>query len=87
MNGGVFAWRPLPPGLSQSAVVDLDIWCCLVCALSAVHCRIFTIEDAIGYIAADELIEVTPDTAIRLRKRILDSSKRKSDRKATAAAA
>ena len=84
MNGGVFARSLLPPGLSQSAVVGR---CCIVCALYPMRCRLFTIEDAIGYIAADELIEVTPDTAIRLRKRILDSSKRKSDRKATAAAA
>ncbi|KAA6417376.1 MAG: elongation factor family [Trebouxia sp. A1-2] len=39
--------------------------------------RVFTLEDAIGYVAEDELIEVTP-SKIRLRKRMLDSSTRKS---------
>lgn len=39
--------------------------------------RVFTLEDAIGYVAEDELIEVTP-SKIRLRKRMLDSSARKS---------
>ena len=45
--------------------------------------RVFTLEDAIGYVAGDELIEVTPKS-IRLRKRTLDPSLRKSQkRKAT----
>ncbi|GAB4859622.1 hypothetical protein Ancab_011096 [Ancistrocladus abbreviatus] len=38
--------------------------------------RIMTLEEAIGYVASDELIEVTPK-AIRLRKRYLDVNKRK----------
>ena len=38
--------------------------------------RKMTLEDAIGYVAADEIIEVTP-TTIRLRKRLLDSNARK----------
>ncbi|MFQ6647641.1 hypothetical protein Gotur_021657 [Gossypium turneri] len=36
-----------------------------------------TLEEAIGYVASDELIEVTPK-AIRLRKRYLDVNKRKA---------
>ena len=40
--------------------------------------RLMTLEEAIGYVQADELIEVTP-TAIRLRKAELDTSKRKSN--------
>ncbi|CAA0808831.1 elongation factor family protein [Striga hermonthica] len=39
--------------------------------------RLMTLEEAIGYVASDELIEVTP-SAIRLRKRYLDVNKRKS---------
>jgi GTP-binding protein len=39
--------------------------------------RVFTLEDAIGYLAVDELLEVTP-LSVRLRKRILNSSARKS---------
>ncbi|KAK4787642.1 hypothetical protein SAY86_011475 [Trapa natans] len=39
--------------------------------------RLITLEEAIGYVASDELIEVTPK-AIRLRKRYLDVNKRKS---------
>ncbi|EFJ15282.1 hypothetical protein SELMODRAFT_180460 [Selaginella moellendorffii] len=39
--------------------------------------RLVTLEEAIGYVAADELIEVTPK-AIRLRKKYLDSTKRKA---------
>ena len=35
------------------------------------------LEDAIGYVAADELIEVTPGQ-IRLRKRILDGGARRA---------
>lgn len=38
--------------------------------------RLMTLEEAIGYVAADELIEVTPKV-IRLRKRYLDANKRK----------
>ena len=37
--------------------------------------RVFSLEDAIVYVAPDELVEVTP-SAIRLRKRILDTSER-----------
>ncbi|MEW5312985.1 MAG: hypothetical protein WDW38_004581 [Sanguina aurantia] len=39
--------------------------------------RIMNLEDAIGYVAADELIEVTP-SAVRLRKAILDPTLRKN---------
>jgi GTP-binding protein len=38
--------------------------------------RIMTLEEAISYIADDELLEVTPKS-IRLRKRYLDSNDRK----------
>ncbi|RZC46574.1 hypothetical protein C5167_039535 [Papaver somniferum] len=44
--------------------------------------RLITLEEAIGYVAADELIEVTPK-AIRLRKRYLDANKRKIMRNRT----
>ena len=39
--------------------------------------RLFMLEDAIGYVAADELIEVTPGQ-IRLRKRVLEGGARRS---------
>ncbi|KAE9592991.1 hypothetical protein Lal_00029034 [Lupinus albus] len=39
--------------------------------------RLITLEEAIGYVASDELIEVTPKF-IRLRKKYLDVNKRKS---------
>ncbi|XP_058730427.1 uncharacterized protein LOC131602357 [Vicia villosa] len=39
--------------------------------------RLMTLEEAIGYVASDELIEVTPKT-IRLRKKYLDVNKRKT---------
>ncbi|PWA99311.1 elongation factor family protein [Artemisia annua] len=39
--------------------------------------RRMTLEEAIGYVASDELIEVTPHN-IRLRKKYLDSNKRKT---------
>ncbi|KAL0785465.1 hypothetical protein Bca101_001711 [Brassica carinata] len=42
--------------------------------------RLMTLEEAIGYVASDELIEVTPKT-IRLRKKCLDVTKRKSQSK------
>nr|VDC88600.1 unnamed protein product [Brassica oleracea] len=42
--------------------------------------RLMTLEEAIGYVASDELIEVTPKT-IRLRKRCLHVTKRKSQSK------
>jgi GTP-binding protein len=38
--------------------------------------RQMTLEDAMGYIADDELIEVTPKS-LRLRKRLLNASDRK----------
>jgi len=38
--------------------------------------RVMSLEDAMGYIADDELIEVTPQT-IRLRKRLLSANDRK----------
>ena len=39
--------------------------------------RQFSLEEALGYVGSDELIEITPD-AIRLRKRILDPNKRRT---------
>lgn len=39
--------------------------------------RLMTLEDAIGYVGADELIEVTP-SKLRLRKALLTASARKS---------
>ncbi len=45
--------------------------------------RILTLEEALEYIADDELLEVTPK-AIRLRKRVLDPHLRKREAKATA---
>ena len=46
----------------------------------------FTVEQALAYIADDELVEVTPD-AIRLRKAVLDKHKRKSRSKSLEGAA
>lgn len=45
--------------------------------------RIVTLEDAIGYVAEDELIEVTP-VNIRLRKSNLNSGERKRSQRASA---
>jgi GTP-binding protein len=45
--------------------------------------RVMTLEDAMGYIADDELIEVTPK-ALRLRKRLLNASDRKKASRASA---
>jgi len=42
--------------------------------------RIFSLEEALEYIAADEYVEVTPN-AIRMRKIILDHLKRKRENK------
>lgn len=42
--------------------------------------RLINLEEAIGYVVAGEIIEVTPK-AIRLRKAILDSSRRKTVRR------
>ncbi|GAA0140642.1 translation elongation factor [Lithospermum erythrorhizon] len=41
--------------------------------------RLMSLEEAIGYVAPDELIEVTPK-AIRLRKKFLDANKRRQMR-------
>lgn len=43
--------------------------------------RLMTLEEAIGYVGSDELIEVTP-SAVRLRKRILQSGLRRAQRRA-----
>ena len=48
--------------------------------------RRFSLEDAIGYIEDDELVEVTP-AHIRLRKRVLDATARKRESRRHAAAA
>jgi GTP-binding protein len=45
--------------------------------------RQMTLEDALGYIADDELIEVTPKS-LRLRKRLLNASDRKKASRASA---
>jgi GTP-binding protein len=45
--------------------------------------RLMTLEDAMGYIADDELIEVTPKS-LRLRKRLLNANDRKKASRATA---
>jgi GTP-binding protein len=45
--------------------------------------RRLSIEDALGYIADDELIEITPKS-VRLRKRLLSASDRKKASRATA---
>jgi GTP-binding protein len=45
--------------------------------------RRMSLEDALGYIADDELIEITPK-AFRLRKRLLSASDRKKASRATA---
>lgn len=42
--------------------------------------RTFTVEEALAYIASDELVEVTPKS-IRLRKTILDRHRRNAERK------
>ncbi|MEA3465416.1 MAG: translational GTPase TypA [Thermodesulfobacteriota bacterium] len=42
--------------------------------------NILTLEQALEYIAADELVEITPDS-IRLRKKILDANERKKSEK------
>jgi GTP-binding protein len=47
--------------------------------------QIMTLEQAIAYIADDELVEVTPKS-IRLRKRLLDANDRKRASRAAAAA-
>jgi GTP-binding protein len=46
--------------------------------------RVMTLEDAMGYIADDELIEMTPKS-IRLRKRLLNASDRKKASRAASA--
>jgi GTP-binding protein len=43
--------------------------------------RSFSLEDALVYLAPDELLEITP-SALRLRKRILDPSERERRSKA-----
>jgi len=52
-------------------------------AIKLTPARELTIEQAIEWINDDELVEVTP-AAVRLRKRVLDHSQRKSSRKAAA---
>ncbi|HEU0012601.1 MAG TPA: translational GTPase TypA [Longimicrobium sp.] len=46
--------------------------------------RVMTLEDAMGYIADDELIEVTPKS-LRLRKRLLSANDRKKASRAASA--
>jgi GTP-binding protein len=47
--------------------------------------RVITLEEAIGYVQGDELIEVTPG-AIRLRKAELDAGKRRASARRAAKA-
>ena len=47
--------------------------------------RVVSLEDAVGWVTADELIEATP-SAVRLRKRSLVASERRSDRRRGGAA-
>jgi GTP-binding protein len=47
-------------------------------ALKLIPPRIFTLEQAIEYVADDELLEITPD-CIRIRKKILHHTDRKRD--------
>lgn len=39
--------------------------------------RIFQLEEALGYVGPDELVEVTPQN-IRIRKRVLDMGQRRT---------
>ena len=48
--------------------------------------QVMSLEQAIAYIADDELVEITPKS-IRLRKRLLDPNERKRAGRAAAAAA
>ena len=43
--------------------------------------RVFSLEEALEFIADDELVEVTPDS-VRIRKRALDHNERKRDERA-----
>ena len=45
--------------------------------------RLLNLEEAIGYVAGDELLEVTP-AAVRIRKEILDPVQRKVQAKKAA---
>ena len=45
-------------------------------AIKVSNPRTFTLEEALEFIAGDELVEITPDS-IRLRKKILDENERK----------
>jgi len=55
-------------------------------AVSLAPPRVFSLEEAIVYVAPDELVEVTP-TAVRLRKRVLDPNEREKASRALAKAA
>jgi hypothetical protein len=58
---------PTPPFFGPRCVADGD----------ADGAQVLNLEEAIGYVASDELIEVTP-SAVRLRKRILDPTRRRA---------
>jgi GTP-binding protein len=47
-------------------------------AIKLVPPRILSLEQALEFVAGDELVELTP-TAIRLRKRLLDQNSRRRD--------
>jgi len=68
---------PSESGEREEARIHADI------AVRLDQPRLLTIEQAIEWINDDELVEVTP-AAVRVRKRILDHSKRKTAESANA---
>ncbi|KAI3994880.1 hypothetical protein MKX01_037431 [Papaver californicum] len=89
VNPGMDAYDGMIVG-EHSRDTDLDVNPVRAKELSNIHSagkdenvklsppRLMTLEEAIGYVAADELIEVIPK-AIRLRKRYLDANKYKNN--------
>ncbi len=67
-------------GNVQGSIAVLTRVCALPLQTYLTPPRVLTLEDVIGYVAGDELIEVTPKS-IRLRKQILESNLRKSGKK------
>jgi GTP-binding protein len=49
-------------------------------AIHLIPPRVMSLEQALEYLTEDELLEVTPKS-LRLRKRVLSASKRKSGQK------
>jgi hypothetical protein len=97
MKSGMFADAEFPQHVCSHGVFScgLQLWkadCIqnqkpdIRCDLTSNAGRLLTLEDAIGYVGADELIEVTPGS-VRLRKRELGSSARRAASKRSVAAA